>query len=214
MEQTSQQVLRIVSVDPGINLGLSCLEFDLVTKRVKALDSHTVIIDNYIKYYMEELLEQHGTLLARTFAVNKVVGKYCEGWQPDFVVHETAFSSHGRSRFGNAVESFACLRENILAIKLAAVNYDSSIKIVPINPQTVKYAVINKQNNIKEDIAEGLRALPDLDIECETKFLDQHAWDSMAIGYTFVKKNILGDQKSEHSKRNKRTKRNKAKRTG
>lgn len=214
MEQTSQRILRIVSIDPGINLGLACLEFNVDTNTVTALDSHTVVIDNYIKYYLPEMLEQHGTLLARTYAVGKVVSKYCSGWIPDFLAHETAFSSHGRSKFGNSVESFANLRENILAIKLGAVSYDSALKIVPVNPQTVKYAVIGKQNNDKADIAQGLQSLTDLVLDCETKFLDQHGWDAIAIGYTFVKKNILGDRKSEHSKRNKRPKRNKVKRVG
>ena len=214
MEQTSPLVIKIVAVDPGNNMGLSFLEFNRESGRVKALDSHTILLDKYISNYYPELLDSHGTLLARTFAVGKIIGKYCDAWVPDFLVHETAFSAHGRGRFGNSVESFAVLRENILAIKLAAMNHDVSLKIVPINPQTVKYAVAGKQSNDKDDISEALVKLPDLDIECETKFLDQHSWDSMAIGYTFVKKNIMGVPKNEHSKRNKRIKRNKAARSG
>lgn len=213
MEQITPSILRIVAVDPGNNMGLSFLEFDRDTMRVKCVDSHTVVIDRHIEVYWSELLATHGTLLARTYAIGKIVGKYCDGWTPDFLVHETAFSAHGRRGFGNSVESFASLRENILAIKLATMSANTSIRIIPINPQTVKYAVAGKQSNDKDDISNALRKLPDLDIECDTEFLDQHSWDSMAIGYTFVKKNILGVPKNEHSKRNKRTKGNKAKRS-
>lgn len=154
----------------------------------------------------------HGTLLARTFTIGKYLGKYCEKHEPDYGCHETAFSAHGRRNFGNSVESFAKLRENILAIKLGMVQHDQEMPIVAINPQTVKYAVVGVQSSDKSQVTAAILAKEDLDITFDTQYLDEHGWDALAIGYTFIKKQILGTPKNEYSKCDKRSKRNKTKR--
>lgn len=201
--------LEVVGVDPGNNLGQACLKVDLLTGVIIVQDALTSDIDRLLEVHYPELVETHGKLLARTFMINDVLGKYCRAWEPDFLAHETAFSSHGRLRFGNAVESFACLRENILAIKLAAMHYDTSLKIMPVNPNTVKYAVPGAQSSDKSEIKKGLMSKEDVVFNMDVTFLDQHAWDAIAIAYTFIKKSILGVPKREHIKRNKRPKRNK-----
>ena len=210
MELTSR-LLKIVSVDPGNNLGMACLEVDLSTGMITAIDAHTLVIDDVIKTYHEELLEMHGTLLARTFTIGKYLGKYCEKHEPDYGCHETAFSAHGRLKFGNSVESFAKLRESILAIKLAMMQHNPEMLIVAINPQTVKYAVVGVQSSDKSAVTKAILAKEDLNITFDTQYLDEHGWDALAIGYTFIKKQILGTPKNEHSKRDKRPKRNKTK---
>ena len=210
MELTSR-LLKIVSVDPGNNLGMACLEVDLSTGMITAIDAHTLVIDDVIKTYHEELLEMHGTLLARTFTIGKYLGKYCEKHEPDYGCHETAFSAHGRLKFGNSVESFAKLRESILAIKLAMMQHNPEMLIVAINPQTVKYAVVGVQSSDKSAVTKAILAKEDLNITFDTQYLDEHGWDALAIGYTFIKKQILGTPKNEHSKRDKRSKRNKTK---
>lgn len=210
MELTSR-LLKIVSVDPGNNLGMACLEVDLSTGMITAIDAHTLVIDDVIKTYHEELLEMHGTLLARTFTIGKYLGKYCEKHEPDYGCHETAFSAHGRLKFGNSVESFAKLRENILAIKLAMMQHNPEMPIAAINPQTVKYAVVGVQSSDKSAVTKAILAKEDLNITFDTQYLDEHGWDALAIGYTFIKKQILGTPKNEHSKCDKRSKRNKTK---
>ncbi len=210
MELTSR-LLKIVSVDPGNNLGMACLEVDLSTGMITAIDAHTLVIDDVIKTYHEELLEMHGTLLARTFTIGKYLGKYCEKHEPDYGCHETAFSAHGRLKFGNSVESFAKLRESILAIKLAMMQHNPEMLIAAINPQTVKYAVVGVQSSDKSAVTKAILAKEDLNITFDTQYLDEHGWDALAIGYTFIKKQILGTPKNEHSKRDKRPKRNKTK---
>lgn len=210
MELTSR-LLKIVSVDPGNNLGMACLEVDLSTGMITAIDAHTLVIDDVIKTYHEELLEMHGTLLARVFTIGKYLGKYCEKHEPDYSCHETAFSAHGRRNFGNSVESFAKLRESILAIKLAMMQHNPEMLIAAINPQTVKYAVVGAQSSDKSAVTKAILAKEDLNISFDTQYLDEHGWDALAIGYTFIKKQILGTPKNEHSKRDKRPKRNKTK---
>lgn len=211
MESTSR-TLKIVAVDPGNNLGMACLEVDLDSKMIKAIDAHTLVLDDVLAYYHAEIVETHGNLLARTFAINKYLQKYCDKHEPDYGAHETAFSAHGRVRFGNSVESFAKLRENILAIKLAMMHHSSTMAIIPINPQTVKYAVVGAQSGDKSAVTKALLAKEDLTLDFDHKYLDEHGWDAIAIGYTFIKKQILGVPKNEHSKCDQRTKGNKVKR--
>lgn len=212
--ETNSRRLRIVAFDPGINLGQACLEVNLDTKKIRVVDANTLIVDSIIDQQYEELLQSHDLTLARTYVIGKYVGKYCNSMNPDYACHETAFSSHGRSRFGNAVESFAKLRENILAIKLAIMNFDMGLRIFPVNPMTVKFAVVGKQGNDKDDISKALKAKQDLEFDIDIPFelLDQHAWDAVAIGFSFIVKRILGEPKDEHSKRDQRAKGNKVKR--
>lgn len=206
-------LLNVVGIDPGNSLGTACLSVDTESGQVTAHDATTVKIDDVIKYYHGSMLEVQGVLLTRTYVIGQVVNKYCQGWEPDYFCHETAFSAHGRERFGNSVESFASLRENILAIKLAALQYEPTMVIAPVNPNTVKYAVMDHKSSDKSEISTALKALPDLKILFNTEHLDQHGWDAIAIAYTFIKKRILGVPKREHPKRNKRVKRNKNNRT-
>lgn len=212
MLPTSHLIRKVVSVDPGNNLGLACFEVNLATKQIVAIDAQTLVIDDVIKHFHEEMLDIHGTLLTRTFVIGKYLRSYCDKHEPDFGAHETAFSAHGRSRFGNSVESFAKLRENILAIKLAMMNYDGSMPIIPVNPQTVKYAVVGEQSSDKSKITKALLSKEDLTITFDTQYLDEHGWDALAIGYTFIKKQMLGTPKNEYPKCNKRSKGNKTKR--
>ena len=90
--------------------------------------------------------------------------------------------------------------------------HDQEMPIVAINPQTVKYAVVGVQSSDKSQVTAAILAKEDLDITFDTQYLDEHGWDALAIGYTFIKKQILGTPKNEYSKCDKRSKRNKTKR--
>lgn len=195
MVQTMQPITRhlsIIAVDPGINLGVASLHYNYETKEVIVNDATTFVLAQYIDAFLSEVEQSRGIEVARTLAVEQILYQYCDNYLPDILVHETAFSSHGRVRFGNAVESFARLRENILAIKLAAYNFDTNLQVFTVNPVTVKYTVVGKKGNDKDDISSNLVKLSDLKIDCKTDHLDQHGWDAIAIGYTFIKKHVKG----------------------
>ena len=204
----------IVSVDPGVNLGLSCLELDLETKQTKVLDAHTCSLNDIAENYYSDRIHCLGLALTRITVIEDLIKDYAAFWQPDFFIHETAFSAHGR-KFGGSIESFASLRENILGIKLAACRYDSSIPIISINPNTVKYCVIGEKNNDKDQMKDGIKSKTDLDLSgVNVDKLDQHGVDSIAIGYTFIHKHIYGVQDVKCFKRSPSVKRNKNKTTG
>lgn len=203
--------IRFVSIDPGVNLGISCLEVEVATKRTIVLDSHTLRLNDVANAHYAELVEAQGLPLARIIIIEDALKKYLAHWTPNYVIHETAFSAHGR-RFGGSIESFASLRENILGIKLAACRYDNTLPIIPINPSTVKYVVAGEKSDDKEMIKKALIDKVDLDLSnVSLEFADQHELDSIAIGYTFVHKHIFGVSENERAKRSKNAKRHKTK---
>lgn len=178
--------MRVLSVDPGVNLGLAILE--LVENKVNVLDVHTLKIDNYIEKFLPEILRIEGITIARTIAIEENIVKLLRTWQIDHLCHETAYSSHGRMGFGrNVVEPFAKLRENILAIKLAYRLYDKDSVSFAINPMTVKTVVVGERSNDKDAVSRALLSKTDIEFDCEINGLDQHSWDAIAIGYTFLK---------------------------
>lgn len=187
----------LLCVDPGINLGLSVLEVDRDTRNIKVLDARTSILNDIAKHYYEELLDNQGIIIARIIVIEDLIKKYGEYWCPDFIIHETAFSAHGR-RFGGSIESFASLRENILGIRLAACKFDQSIPVVSVNPSTVKYCVVGAKSDDKDQIKKGLKTKSNIDLsEVDLDSLDQHAIDAIAIGYTFVQKQYFGVSENE-----------------
>lgn len=206
-----ERQIKIVAIDPGVNMGMSALAFNRETQMMEVIDALTVNVDDYIKHYLSELEFYLGTEIARAKAVEKIIYNFCNAHCPDYLAHETAFSSHGRSRFGNAVQSFGRLSENILAIKLASFYFDSSMPIIEVNPTTVKFTVVGVKNNNKDDVSSALKELDDIILTDECDSLDQHGWDSIAIGYTFAKKKL--GRRHEHSKHGNSSKGYKDKRT-
>ncbi len=203
--------LRFISVDPGVNLGVSCLEVNLKTRKILVLDSHTLKLNDIADGYYADLVEHQGLALARIIIIEDALKKYIEHWVPDYAVHETAFSAHGR-QFGGSIESFASLRENILGIKLAICRYNRTLPIIAINPSTVKYVVVGVKSDDKDQIKKALITKEDLDLSnVDLEYADQHELDSIAIGYTFVHKHVFGVSDDERSKRSKNTKRHKNK---
>lgn len=212
-EATTLVKLRIVCVDPGINLGVSCLEVDVTTKQITTLDTHTLSLNDIANAHYSEMVESQGLVVTRIVVIEDALKKYASFWLPDFIVHETAFSAHGR-RFGGSIESFASLRENILGIKLAACRYDPTLPVIAVNPSTVKYCVVGEKSDDKNQMKLGLLSKTDLDLSSvNVDELDQHAIDSIGIGYTFIQKQIFGDSENERSKRSKNAKGNKNKST-
>ena len=206
-------IIRGVSFDPGNNLGRCAFEVDLHTTKITILDASTVDLNQVAEKFWEELIDEVGIKLARLIALKATVRDYCRFWCPTIGLHETAFSAHGR-QFGGSIESFATLRENILAIKLGFLEAEMSVQPVAINPNSVKMAVPGVKSKDKEQIKIGLRGKANLDLsKANLDSLDEHGIDSIAIAYTFCHKIVFGEH-NEQPKRSKRPRRNKNKSIG
>lgn len=178
--------MRILSIDPGVNMGFAVLDYDGMM--IDVLDVYTCKIDNHVEHHLSDILRVNGITVARSMAIDELVTHMLNKWQVDYLCHETAYSSHGRMNFGrNVVEPFAKLRENILSIVLAYARYDRLNGAFPINPMTVKSVVVGERSNDKDAVYKALMQKTDITYQCSTANLDQHSWDAIAIGYTFLK---------------------------
>lgn len=206
---------RIVSIDPGVNLGLACLEVDLDTRAITGLEAHTCYLNSIVDNYHEELAAVHGMQMARMVAIEQIINAYCDGWLPDFHVHETAYSAHGRGHHSGSIESYAILRENILAIRLGFMRTEPSMRVYNVNPSTVKYTVVGVKSSDKDAVKNALMQKDDLDVsKINLDLLDQHAIDAIAIGYTFVHKRLFEELSRECSTHSNSPRRNKNKPAG
>ena len=200
----SETTFRVLSFDPGNNLGFAVVEFDYPNfTKAKVLVVNTLDVDKYINHYFDDdLINNHAKVAIRGLAIGTNIGILGNKWEPDFICHETAFSAHGRKQFGNSIESFACLRECILSIKFGAINFDRDVKVCEINPNTVKYCLMDHRSSDKSEIKNAVIGNDEIDltnIQCDDlEYLDQHSWDAIAIAYTFIKKKVMGVPKIEH----------------
>lgn len=181
-------LLRLVSVDPGSNLGLACMEVDTERRVITPLDCLTVDLNKLMIHHQADNAESFDYRLVRLGQCRRVVTKYM-AWSPEIVVHETAYVPQ---KGMGSISSYASLIENILTIRNAVYDFDRSILLRSIDPSTIKYAVVGKKSPDKNEIKHALVTKDNLDLsKVDTTKLDQHAFDAIAIGYAYVVRNLF-----------------------
>lgn len=180
-------VLRITAVDPGVNLGVATIDFDLNTKIFKVRHAYTLDLVRFIP--ADEEQDKRSIVLQRLTTVKAFVKSYLETWQPHYGAHETAYVPHGGG--GASVYSYASLIENIISIKFGFIESSSDIKVFEINPTTVKMSTVGYKSSDKTLILKSLIADPMIDLsEIDVSRLNQHNADAIAIGITCIRENF------------------------
>lgn len=180
--------LRLVSVDPGTNLGLACLNVDLSRGVITPLDCLTADLNKLMSHYSPAEAEDFDYRLVRLRECRKVVQTYM-AWGPEIVVHETAYVPQKNM---GSISSYASLVENILTIRNAVFDFDKSVLLRSIDPTTIKYAVTGKKSPDKGEIKNALLTKSNLDLSMiDTTTLDQHAFDAIAIGYSYIVRHLF-----------------------
>lgn len=182
---------RVVSIDPGANLGITVSEGDMGMTKLKPLHTETVDLNKWATRYCPELVSTYGARFARIYALRQVLSNVLRKWQPDFIAHENAFMMIRRVTAG------IILAEYVLVMRMVAYEYDPAMPIYGFAPFEIKAAVkTTKLSGNKALITEALPLLEDLDLTNVTvKDLDEHSNDSIAIGYCFLYKNRKGKKK-------------------
>ncbi len=101
--------LRIVAVDPGVNLGVAVIDFYLKTKKFKVMDAYTLNLSKYIPSDDEN--NNREISLKRLTELKRFLKHYLKVWKPDIGAHETAYVPHRGG--GASIYSYASLIENI-----------------------------------------------------------------------------------------------------
>lgn len=177
------EIIRIVSIDPGAEAGVSFHEIDVDKKTMVTRDIYFIDLNRIVKYHYADLCEEQGTHLARIVAFGDVLEKYFNSWTPDFVIAEAAYCNPRR------VNAYTNLVEYLLAIRLAVIRYDSEMSLEVIDPSTVKKTVgITKISRDKPAVERHVKSLKDLDLsQIDISTFNQHTVDSIAIGYYLFK---------------------------
>lgn len=179
--------IRICAVDPGVNLGVATIDFDLKEKIFKVRHAFTLDLSRFIP--ADEEQDKRSIVLQRLTTVKTFIKSYLETWQPHYGAHETAYVPHGGG--GASVYSYASLIENIICIKFGFIESSSDIKVFEINPTTVKMSTVGYKSSDKTLILKSLIADPMVDLsEIDITRLNQHNADAIAIGITCIRENF------------------------
>lgn len=171
--------LRIMGVDPGTeNLGMSLGVCDFITPSYLITDAYTFDVKSLIHKSNEYLVEYQSRNIAMYTAVYKLVYQAVHDLQPDLVICESPYMDR---RFPL---SYMLLSLCSQAVQQAVKDYSIFIQYETIDPASAKMGVGAKGNNGNKDLMrnavltnEYINGVIDLDA------LDEHAIDSIAIGY-------------------------------
>ena len=179
--------LRIVAVDPGVNLGVAVIDFYLKTKKFKVIDAYTLNLSKYIPSDDEN--NNREISLKRLAELKRFLKHYLKVWKPDIGAHETAYVPHRGG--GASIYSYASLIENILTIKFSFIESASDARIFEVNPTLVKTTIVGFKSSDKSLILKALIADEDIDLSSiDLNTLNQHNADAIGIGITCLKDNL------------------------
>lgn len=182
---------RVISIDPGANLGITISEGDMGLTYLKPIHTETIDLNKWAKIFYPDMVDDYGARFARIYTLRKVLANVLTKWQPDFMTHENAFMMIRRVTAG------IILAEYVLIMKMVAYDYDPDLPIYGYAPFEIKSAVkTGKMSGNKVLVTEALPKLVDLDLSnVNLDQLDEHSIDSIAIGYCFLDKNRKGKKK-------------------
>lgn len=184
----NDQPYRVAAIDPGTNtLGISFLDVDLARRSITVIDSTTYRADTRIR---EESIvyETRGDRAARLHFHRANFSALLRQFEPHAVVAESPFMG----RFPAAFEALCECRE---MLRSAVHEYNPRIPLELIDPPTAKKAVgALVQKGSKENVQASVLALPDLRwaLPVPISMLDEHCFDSIAVGYTLSKAILAG----------------------
>lgn len=174
---TTVHPIRLLAIDPGTDtLGLSVLDIDPCHRTITLLHAYTYKASDHLHYRQDHScwrdedekylrLHLHGSHLRGVL----------EYYQPTYVVHESAF-------MGRFPKAYQGLTECLYQLRLTVHEYSPYLPFEGITPMEVKHAIKGIK---KDEVAEAVWKIQDLiNLDYFRHTLDEHAIDSIAIGYT------------------------------
>lgn len=176
-------VHRVAAIDPGTDtLGFSITDYYLdpgvmrgVVVNVHTVSGKALIANDDLHTTI------HGERAARLWALRTYIVGQLELYRPDVLIHESPFLRHNPS-------TFATLVECCFTIRSAAEIYSPTLKVYHVDPPTAKKSVgVKAKGSTKEDVQRGVIATQDLILpgEINRAEIDEHGWDSLAVGYAY-----------------------------
>lgn len=177
---TNNIPLRILAIDPGTDtLGISIIDVDLVASSLSLVQAYTFQASRWIDDLIDHPNWQH--LDEKYLRLHRHSGHLLgllDYYQPHWVVHESAF-------MGRFPKAYQGLTECILTLSNTVRTFNPTLPLTPISPMEVKVAIGGMK---KEEVKVALSRVKDLNhLDTFLPYLDEHAVDATAIGYTKAK---------------------------
>lgn len=177
------QPYRILAIDPGTDtLGISVFDLDLVNRTITLIEAYTFQASKYIDSLIENTQwEYQDEKYLRLYRHGEHLHGLLLRYQPHMVVHESAF-------MGRFPKAYQGLTECLYQLKITCREYSPYLPVIGITPMEVKHFIGGIKKN---DVLNGVSLLTDVNyLHTFLPYLDEHAVDSVAIGYTKAKQII------------------------
>lgn len=175
--------IRVISIDPGSNCcGMSVVELNLKTGRVRVVKSHTVFSKNIVKSNETEMLTI-GERLLRNLAYSKYLGEMCKEWEPNEVACEAAYA-------GKFIKAYEALTEHLTCLRIGVYNWKRLCPFRLIGASVVKKAMkVSGNSGDKELMRKALMEDKHVDInkDIDVRSLDEHSVDSCCVGIAYLR---------------------------
>jgi Holliday junction resolvasome RuvABC endonuclease subunit len=166
------ETFRIVSIDPGTNIGISIMTIDCITFEVVAIETRVVTLNNYT--YADDSSDR---LLEKLIHLNKVCYEIAYSYSPIAIFVESAFLN---MRFPKAVIQ---LSQFIATIETTFIQALPMIKIFRYPPKYVKKLISEYGGATKDGMLDAINKIPNIGMLINTSLLTEHEVDAVAIGY-------------------------------
>lgn len=177
------QRYRILSIDPGLNnTGCSIYEIEHSQSGILNIQSFTLQNDK-LKNNIPLDLEFYPERMVKLYKLKQALTEVIMHYQPALVVCESPFYNRFRPM------AYGALLEVLSIIQSSLLSFNINIPFYTVEPLLIKKTVGAGMMKGKLDVKEAVRRIPSIMNVLQNSLddLDEHAIDSIAVGYTFLK---------------------------
>lgn len=174
-----------LAIDPGTSMLGTSIHAITADDQWVVLHATTTNIELVVRHtYPSNLVEMHGTRFYRNLVCGAVVLNFANSWMVNDCVSESPYMG----RFANA---FAALTECMASMRTALYQRDPNRPLFTIDPSTIKKSVgVSGKSGDKELMRAAVQRIAGHMVNIN--YLDEHAIDSIAVGYAWYRSVWLG----------------------
>ena len=183
----------LIAIDPGLNnIGIAVYTLQLTPFRILSIDAQTIKEDRVCEdsYYSEEgAMDRYSKRKRMVSALMKVI----QAHPPAYFISESPFFDRRKP------SSFAVLTEVLVDIQDSVRELDDRIHMSFVSPQSAKKSLgvagIKGKEIVREALSKQAELLAVLHPGMDD--LDEHAIDSVVVGYSFIETYFEEERKSD-----------------
>lgn len=184
--------VTIMSIDPASgSMGLTISEYNLATQQLHLIESQTINTHKLLTTDVAELYPNVAPNFVRLLLISKLLEKTIITYDPHVLVHEATYCNP------RLVTAFRSLTRFEMMIQTLCLNMPFRLPVKVFEATKIKKCVGAKggdKNLVKYGVLDLMNSGEIIPHNINITLLDEHAIDSIAIGYTYaseLKQNIL-----------------------